>query len=131
MYRRRRIVALVSVALISVVVVALVAVVLTVALVAIAIALVAVALILVVAGLLVAVEVLEVLVVVLVVIVAGSWWWWWWWTRLWLPFWVCLGDAACHVIYMGTYRPNLCNQMWAGSSAVKRGFYCYRKKSGV
>jgi hypothetical protein len=28
---------------------------------------------------------------------------------VWLPFWVCLGDAACHVIYVGTCCPNLSN----------------------
>jgi hypothetical protein len=39
---------------------------------------------------------------------------------IWLPFWVCLGDAACHVIYVGTCCPNSPNLRWAGSSAVKR-----------
>jgi hypothetical protein len=37
-------------------------------------------------------------VVVVVVVVA-----------VWLPFWVCLGDAACHVIDVGTCCLNLRN----------------------
>ena len=71
-----------------------------------------------------------------VVVVAGSWLWWlWMWcgcgcgrgvdvvvdvAAVWLPFWVCLGDAACHVINVSTCCPNLYNQGWAGSSVVKR-----------
>ena len=37
----------------------------------------------------------------------------------WLPFWVRLGDAASHVSDVGTCCPNLYNQKWPGSSAVK------------
>ena len=37
----------------------------------------------------------------------------------WLPFWR-LGDAASHVSDVGTCCPNLCNQRWPGSLAVKR-----------
>src|ERR1700683_4378892 len=48
--------------------------------------------------------------------------------RLWLP---CLGDVACHVIKVGTLRPNLHNQLWAGSSTVKRVLYCYHERSSV
>ena len=49
---------------------------------------------------------------------------------VWLPFWVCLGDAACHVINVGTCCPNLYNQRWAGSSAVKCGFIVTAKVGG-
>jgi hypothetical protein len=47
-----------------------------------------------------------------------------------LPFWVCLGDAACHVIDVGTCCPNWCNQTWAGSSAVKRVLIVTAKVEG-
>ena len=36
-----------------------------------------------------------------------------------LLFLVCLGDAAGHVIIMGTCSPNLHNQPWTVSSVVK------------
>ena len=49
---------------------------------------------------------------------------------VWLPFWVCLGDAACHVINVGTCCPNLYSQRWASSSAVKRGFIVTAKVGG-
>ena len=32
---------------------------------------------------------------------------------LWLLFWVCWGEAVCHVIDVGTCCPNLCKQRWA------------------
>src|ERR1700683_2210886 len=48
--------------------------------------------------------------------------------RLWLP---CLGDVACHVIKAGTLRPDLHNQLWAGSSTVKCILYCYRERLSV
>lgn len=38
---------------------------------------------------------------------------------LWLPISVCLGDAACHVIYVGTCCPNLHHHLWVGGSVVK------------
>ena len=38
---------------------------------------------------------------------------------VWLPFSVCLGDAACHVIDVGTYCLNLDNLEWLSSSMVK------------
>ena len=44
---------------------------------------------------------------------------------------LCLGDAACHVIKAGTLRPNLHNQLWAGSSTVKCVVYCYHERSSV
>ena len=37
-----------------------------------------------------------------------------------LPFLVCLGDAAGHVIMVGTYCPSLHNEPWTSSSVVKR-----------
>ena len=64
---------------------------------------------------------------------------WWWPCRgggrcgcgLIVAVWGVFGDAACHVIGVGTCCPNVPNHMWAGSSAVKRVLYCYRKRSGV
>src|SRR5258705_136227 len=62
------------------------------------------------------------------------WWMWLWWMRdvvvaaVWLPFSVCLGDAACHVIDVGTCCPNL-PQLWCpGSSAVERAFLLIPRK---
>jgi hypothetical protein len=63
---------------------------------------------------------------VVVVVAMGLWMW----LRLWLPFWVCLGDAACHVINVGTCCPNLYNHKWPSSSAVKHPFIVTTKVRG-
>jgi hypothetical protein len=80
------------------------------------------------------VAVVEMVVVEVVVVVAGSWWWWLWlWNVavvVWLLFWDCLGDAACHVINVGTCCPNLYNWGWASSSVVKRVFIVTAKVGG-
>ena len=64
---------------------------------------------------------------------------WWWWLLLGcgggcdgcsfnlVAIFGLFGDAACHVIDVGTYRLNLRNQGWASSSAVKRVLYCDRE----
>jgi hypothetical protein len=79
--------------------------------------------------LLVAVVVVVVLVVLVLVVVVLVWWGgcaggvvagsWWMWLPLWLLFSICLGDAACHVINVGTCYLSLANQSWDGSSTVK------------
>jgi hypothetical protein len=57
--------------------------------------------------------VVVVMMTVVMVVVAGSWWWLLLGRgalrAVWLPFWVCLGDAACHVIHVCTCCPNLPN----------------------
>ena len=46
---------------------------------------------------------------------------------LWVAIFGLFGDAACHVISVGTCCPNLHGVLWTDSSTVKRGIYCDRE----